>query len=382
MKVVYVIDSLASKGGAERIISEKMSYLADNFGYDVTVVTCYQPASLPNVYPISGNVKQINLCIPYYSQYRVGYPKRLFIKWSYYRRLRRQLKEIVEKVDPDILVGVSYFKADVLCKIKCKAAKVIEAHEPRLFSLELDGNDSSPFLRAWVRINGKRYFRNVEKYSDVVVTLTQGDAKLWKNARRVEIIPNFSAMPISRLSLCTEKRVIAVGRLEWPKGYDLLFEAWKEIEMKYPDWKLDIFGSGRLEKTLKKQLTSSGMKTVTIIPFTPNISEEYAKSSLCVLSSRFEGFSLVLLEAMRHGVPGVSFDCPFGPSEVLEDGKCGFIVPGEDVTALANKLCVLIEDEPLRKQFSTAALERAKIFDVDKIMLRWKKLFEGLQKES
>ncbi len=382
MKVVYVIDSLASKGGAERIISEKMSYLADNFGYDVTVVTCYQPASLPNVYPISGNVKQINLCIPYYSQYRVGYPKRLFIKWSYYCRLGRQLKEIVAKVDPDILVGVSYFKADMLCKIKCRAAKVIEAHEARLFSLELDGNDSSSFLRTWVRINGKRYFRNVEKYADVVVTLTQGDARLWESARRVEIIPNFSAMPVSRLSLCTEKRVIAAGRLEWQKGYDLLFEAWKQVERKHPDWKLDIFGVGRLEKTLKEQLASSGMKTVTIIPFTPNISEEYAKSSICVLSSRFEGFSLVLLEAMRHGVPGVSFDCPFGPSEVLEDGKCGFIVPVEDVTALANNLCVLIEDEALRKQFSAAALERAKIFDVDKIMLRWKKLFEEFQKES
>ena len=382
MKIVYVIDSLASKGGAERIISDKMSYLADQFGYDVTVVTCYQPASLPNVYPISGNVKQINLCIPYYSQYKVGYPKRLFIKWSFYRRLQLQLREIVKKVDPDILVGVSYFNADMLCKIKCRAAKVIEAHEARLFSLKLDGKDSSPFLRTWVRLNGKRYFQSVEKYADIVVTLTQGDARLWESARRVEIIPNFSVMPISRLSFCTEKRVIAVGRLEWQKGYDLLFEAWKQVEKKHPDWRLDIFGSGRLENALNEQLVSSGMKTVTIIPFTPNISEEYAKSSICVLSSRFEGFSLVLLEAMRHGVPGVSFDCSFGPSDVLEDGKCGFIVPVEDVTALADKLCVLIEDEPLRKQFSAAALERAKIFDVDKIMLKWKKLFEELQKES
>ncbi len=382
MKVVYVIDSLASKGGAERIISEKMSYLADRFAYDVTVVTCYQPSSLPNVYPISANVKQINLGIPYYSQYRVGYPKRLFVKWSYYRRLRRQLSVIVKKINPDILVGVSYFKADMLCRIKCKAAKVIEAHEARLFSLKLDGNNSSPFLRTWVRINGKRYFRSVEKYANVVVPLTQGDAKLWTRARRVEIIPNFSSMPISRLSLCTEKRVIAAGRLEWQKGYDLLFEAWKQVEKKHPDWRLDIFGSGRLENTLKQQLVSSGIKNITIIPFTPNISEEYAKSSICVLSSRFEGFSLVLLEAMRHGVPGVSFDCPFGPSDVLEDGKSGFIVPVEDVTALANKLCVLIEDELLRKQFSAAALERAKIFDVDMIMLKWKELFEVLQKES
>ena len=210
------------------------------------------------------------------------------------------------------------------------------------------------------------------------MTLTQGDAKLWNKAKRVEVIPNFSNMPISRLSNCENKRVIAVGRLEWQKGYDLLFEGWKQIETKYPDWKLDIFGSGRLESELKELLAAFQLKTVKINSFTPDISEKYAKSSICVLSSRFEGFSLVLLEALRHGVPCVTFNCPFGPSDVLEDGKCGFVVSNGDVNALSEKICLLIENEYLRKQYATAAIKRAEVFDTDKIMQHWNNLFREL----
>ena len=379
MKIVYVIDSLASKGGAERIISEKMSYLADHFGYDVTVITCYQDfANNPNTYPLSPKVRQINLDIPYFSQYRSKYPKRLWIKWSLHKRLRKELTQTVIGIDPDVLVGVSYFNADLVCGINCRAAKVVEAHESRLFTLKLDGQSESAAKRLFTRLYEWWYFRRVEHRADTVVCLTNGDANLWHKARRVEVIPNFSIMAVSRISDCNTKRVIAVGRLEWQKGYDMLLVAWNKVEKRHPDWQLVIIGIGRLESQLKQQVTDLNLHSVHFIPFTPIISEEYAKSSICVLSSRFEGFSLVLLEAMRHGVPSVSFDCPFGPSNVIENGKCGFIVPADDISSMADKLCLLIEDEQLRHQFSTAALERAKLFDVDIIMSRWKQLFEEL----
>lgn len=379
MKIVYVIDSLASKGGAERIISEKMSYLADNFGYDVTVITCYQDyANNPNTYPLSAKVRQINLNIPYYSHYRIKYPKRLWVKWNIHKRLKKEICQNVTDINPDILVCVSYFNADMICGIDCRAAKIVEAHESRLYTLQLDGKSHSSLKRLFTRIYEWWYFRRVEHRAHVVVCLTKGDAALWNKARQVEVIPNSSSMPVSSISDCSAKRVIAVGRLEWQKGYDMLLNAWQEVEKLHPDWQLDVFGFGRLEKQLRQQITDLNLDSARFIPFTPNISEEYAKSSICVLSSRFEGFSLVLLEAMRHGLPGVSFDCPFGPSDVLEDGKCGFIVPADDVHSLADKLCLLIEDEQLRHQFSAAALERAKLFDVNKVMLRWKRLFEEL----
>lgn len=380
MKIVYVIDSLASKGGAERILSDKMNYMAAHYGYEVYVVTCYQDiATMPNVYYLSDKVTQVNLNIPYYSQYKYGYPKRLWVKWGIYRKLRANLTATVQRIDPDVLIGLGYFNADLVTAIPCRAKKVVESHEARIFTMSDKGLSRSLPSRLFMRYYKKRYFHNVERHADVVVTLTSGDAKEWQGAKRVEVIPNFTVMAMPRTSNCQAKRVIAVGRLEWQKGYDMMIDIWATIEKRHPDWKLDIFGSGTLETQLKEQIRLLSLHNITINAFTPSIAEEYSKSSIFILTSRFEGFSLVLLEAMQAGLPCVSFDCPFGPSDAIDDGKNGFIVPESDVATFADKLCLLMEDDSLRQRFSAASLERAKLFDVHKVMLIWKKLFEGLQ---
>ncbi len=383
IKIVYVIQSLASKGGAERIVTEKMNYLVEEYSYDVTVITCHQmPETQVNAYFLSPKIKQIDLAIPNHLQYKYGYPKRLLKKWYYYRQLKRQLTDVVKRLNPNVLVGMGYFGADVLCGIKCRAGKVIECHEARYYTLQLDGKSKTLLGRTFFYFYRRRYFRIVEKNADVVVTLTKGDAFLWNKAQRVEIIPNFSTMDDCQLSDCTAKRILAVGRLEWAKGYDMLLVAWAMLEAKHPEWHLDIFGEGTLKNKLNAQIQKNHLKNATIHPFTSNISQEYTNSSIVVLSSRFEGFSLVLLEAMRHGVPCVSFDCPFGPSEVLDDGKYGLLVPNRDVSALADNICQLIEDEKLRKQYSEAGLERASYFDKENVMNRWKTLFQELAIKS
>jgi glycosyltransferase involved in cell wall biosynthesis len=379
MKIVYVIDSLASKGGAERILSDKMNYMVNNYGYEVWVVTCYQnPDNQPNAYYLSEQIHQVNLNIPYYSQYSHHYPMRLLYKWTLYHRLQRELNRTIQCVDPDILIGLGYFQADVVCSVKCRAAKVIESHEARIFTMSDQGLSRSWLSRVFMRYYKKRYFHRVELLADVVVTLTTGDAKEWKSARRVEIIPNFSVIPISKVSTCMSKRVISVGRLEWQKGFDRLIDAWSCISTKYPEWRLDIFGSGTLEETLRRQITRMGLNTVTIHPFTSSISVEYASSSIFALSSRFEGFALVLLEAMQHGLPCVSYDCPFGPSDVLVDGECGFVVPNGDMDQFVQQLELLMSDDTLRQKFSQKAVVRAGQFGVDNIMQQWKSLFEQL----
>ena len=123
-------------------------------------------------------------------------------------------------------------------------------------------------------------------------------------------------------------------------------------------------------------IQAKGLKNISLHPFTPNIADEYVQSSIFALSSRFEGFGLVLLEAMQAGLPCVTFDCPFGPSDVVADGESGFVVPDGDVARFANRLCQLIEDEELRHQFSTASVARARLFDVDVVMKQWKELLE------
>lgn len=380
MKVVYVIDSLASKGGAERILSDKMNYMTAHYGYNVYVVTCYQnPSKNPNAYFLSDKVEQINLNIPYYSQYSYGYPKRLWVKWRMYRELQQKLKATIKEINPDILIGLGYFMADVVTGIRCRAAKIVESHEARIFTLTDKGLSRSFLSRAYMKYYRKHYFRIVERKADVVVTLTTGDAKEWKNAKRVEVIPNFTVMPVEKYSSCKTKRVIAVGRLEWQKGFDRLIDAWAMVHQKHSDWQLYIYGSGTLEHDLKRQIRDCGLENnVVVRPFTSDINQKYAESSILVLSSRFEGLSLVLLEAIQIGLPCVVFDCPFGPRDVIVDNKNGFIVKDGDIKSFANRICQLMEDDDLRKRFSRSSIEQSKLFDVDIVMGQWKNLFEEL----
>ncbi len=380
MKIVYVIDSLGSKGGAERILTEKMNHLSSHYGYDVTVVTCYQNvATTPNSYELSPEVHQINLSIPFFSQYKYVYPRRLYVKWKLYRRLVRELSSVVCNADPDILIGLGYFSADVVCGIPCRAKKIIESHDARQFTLQKQGLGRYWFSELYMKWYRQHYFQQIERHADVVVTLTSGDALQWTQARRVMVIPNFSIMPISAMSTGKEKRVLAVGRLEWQKGFDRLIDAWAIVSPQFLDWRLDIVGSGSLEAELRRHIADAGLSNVDIHPFTPQISQEYAHSSLLVLSSRFEGLSLALIEAMRHGVPCVSFDCPYGPSDVIVDGQCGLLAKEGDVGELAMKMGRLMGDEDLRMRYAAAAIERAKIFDADEIMQKWVKLFLELQ---
>ena len=378
MKIVYIYSTLAATGGTERMIVEKANYLAEHFGYDVTIITCFQLPNEDNFFAVSQKVKQINLEIPYFSQYKYKYPKRLWIKWQLNKQLKECMKKTVEQIDPDILIGVSRFNAIYISTLKCRAKKVIECHEVRYNTLNETGVTRSFLTRLFINIYGYLYFRTIERNADIVVTLTEKDRYLWRRAKRTEVIPNFSVMTISQQSDCTQKRVIAVGRLEWEKGFGRLVQAWSIVSTKHPDWHLDIFGKGVMYDTLQSLIKLYKASNVSLHSVTPNISQEYANSSICAVTSYFEGFSLVLLEAIKHGLPCVAFDCPFGPGSIIDDARCGFLVVEGDVRLFAERLCRLIEDEVLRKLFSKNAVERAKHFDTDIIMNQWKDLFEGL----
>lgn len=382
MKIAYIIGTLATQGGTAKMVIEKANIYATRLGYDVTIVTCSQHKNQPNTYNLSDAVKQIFLEIPYYSYYKYKYPKRLWIKWRINKQLRTETTKVVRQIDPDILIGASQINADLISTIKCRAKKVIECHEAKCFTRSNYGMQQSFIKRMFNSISRYRYFLTIEHHADVICPLTEGDKALWKKAKRLEVIPNFSTMPISKYSDCTPKRIIAVGRLEWEKGYSRLINVWKIVSTKHPDWQLDIFGEGEMENVIRIFIKKSGVKNITIHKFTSNISIEYANSSICLLTSYFEGFSLVLLEAQRHGVPCVAFDCPFGPRSIINDSYSGFLVHNGDIRVYADRVCRLIEDENLRKQFSKVGIEHAKTFDINNIIQKWKSLFEDITAES
>lgn len=378
MKIAYVYSTLAKTGGTERMITEKANYLSERYGYDVTIITCFQRANEENCFPLSKMINQINLEIPFFSQYKYKYPKRLWVKWQMNRLLRKSINKAVKQVEPDVLIGVSRFQANYISTLKCRAKKVIECHESR-YNTIFDATDNrSVIKRFFMKIYRYTYFRTVERHADTVVTLTEGDGRLWKRARHLEVIPNFSTIQVSSYSDCTAKRVIAVGRLAWEKGFERLIEAWSIVSARHAVWRLDIFGQGKMHDTLQSLIKICHARNVIIHDPTTDISLEYAASSICAVTSRYEGFSLVLIEAMKHGVPCVAFDCPFGPKSIINNGYDGFLVKDGETRLFAERLCRLIEEEDLRKQFSKRAIEKASTFDVNIIMDKWKDLFEFL----
>lgn len=375
MKIVYVIASLETSGGTERIVSEKANYLADVFGYDVTIICYDQHENSSNFYFLSDNVKQRQLGLQMYSQYRYAYPKRLWKKYVLRSHLKRALSKVVKEINPDFLIGISHFRADIVCTIDCKTKKIIESHVPRSF---IENTNNKYINDIYKRYYDMRYFHVIEKKADMIITLTERDRELWSEAKRVETIPNFSNIHIDQVCDHKKKRVITVGRLSKEKGFDRLLVIWKLVVNKHPDWHLDIFGDGDMKNKLEQKIKLGNITNVTLCGTTNQISKELSKSSICVSTSYYEGFSLVLLEAITHGVPCVAFDCPYGPRTIIEDGKCGYLVENGHIPQFVEKLCTLMENEQLRIEFSKASIERSKFFNIDAIMLQWKKLFEEL----
>lgn len=378
MTIVYVMESLVPKGGTERIISEKANYLAEQYKYNVYIITCTQQQDQPNAFQLSSSVHQIKLAIPYYSQYCYKYPKRFFVKLSINKKLKEAIIEAVQQINPDILIGIGHYKADLISSIKCRAKKIIECHEARFFTQSGMANHQNVLSKLFTKFYRKLYFRTIERKADVIVTLTEGDKLLWNKAKRIEVIPNFSNIQVSQISSCHSKRVIAVGRLSWEKGYDRLIDIWELVSRKSPDWQLDIFGEGELEKNLSYKIAKKHINNITIHPTTNNISYEFSKSSICVMTSYYEGFALVLLEALKHGVPCVAYDCPFGPASIIEDNRCGYLIDNGNINVFAKKLCTLMNDENTRKKFSKESIKRSKDFAIDTIMGKWINLFESL----
>jgi glycosyltransferase involved in cell wall biosynthesis len=374
MKIVYIISTIAKKGGAERIITEKANYLTEHWGYDISIVTLFQEENEKNLYPIHKKIRQINLNIPFYTQYSYKYPIRLWKKYVISHLMRKQLTETINGINPDIIIGVSYSHAEKISTIPCRAKKIIECHEPRILFNSISGLDSFQ-SKLYSKLF---YFRTIEKNADLIVTLTNEDAHQWNKAKRIVVIPNFSIMHITQYSTCEAKRIITVGRLSKEKGFERLINIWGTVSKKHPDWALDIFGEGSYRSNLEKLIETNQVKNVTLRGITDNISQEYATSSICVVTSYLEGFSLVILEAMKHGLPCVAFDCPYGPRHIIEDGKCGYLVKDGNSNDFEEKLNRLIDNRQLRMEFSRAAIERSKVFNTDVIMKQWHELFNAL----
>ena len=201
--------------------------------------------------------------------------------------------------------------------------------------------------------------------------------------RSLHVIPN--PVQISKESLRQEpetplpegKRIVALGRLVEQKGFDLLIQAFTGLHTQYPDWRLVIIGEGPLKNELKQHVRRLNVEPlVSFLGRVKNPFSIFSHSDLFVLSSRYEGFPNALLEAMACGLPVVSFDCPSGPGEIIQDGINGILVPPEDRRALKEAMEKLIDNESLRVKLSKEASKVKERFSIEKIMPLWEKLLK------
>ncbi|MCE5175155.1 MAG: glycosyltransferase family 4 protein [Bacteroidales bacterium] len=334
----------------------------------------------PSFFPLSEKVKHIDLGVNFNEQYRHSFFVRGFIYLKLLHIYKKKLSNVLNELKADFTLTTISRDIDFLHSIKDGSIKIAEAHISKKYLRNLHLMQKGNFLyRIAAKIWVYRLEKAVKKFNAFVV-LTQKDADNWKMIRSCTIIPDSLAFFPNKVSDCKKKQILSVGRLYEQKGYDMLIEAWFLVVKKNPDWKLYIYGSGELQEYLIGLIIKKGLSDSLFIKEpVKNIVDKYIESSLYVMSSRFEGFGMVLIEAMACGLPVISFDCPDGPSDIIANNEDGILVENGNIQQLAEKMSYMIEHEEIRVQMGQKARENVRRYNQDLIMKKWIDLFKSLK---
>lgn len=383
MKIVYNLNSISYIGGIEHITVTKANALAEIAGNEVFVfVTDYKPDAgfAPQLSP---KVRLIDLEIDYFADDWKSWWHVLKGFCLKRRCHRRRLDQVLREIDPDIVVSVGGFEKYFLPFIRGRWKLIREFHFIKQYRhLEADSwqKKMTAFLGDWFEFGWV-----IRKYDRIVVLTEEDREKHWRGSVRpkVEVIPNALPVEPRSVSALTNKKIVSVGRLSCPKNFQSLIRAYRRVADRHPDWELEIYGTGpewdQLQ-TLIASLSLSGQ--VHLRGHYWPIEEKMAEASCFVLSSLHEGFGLVLAEAMSCGLPVVSYACPCGPRDIIDEGKDGFLVPVGDEAQLAEKICWLIEHPEERAVMGEAAREKSARYGIDRIIPMWMNLFERLRQSK
>jgi glycosyltransferase involved in cell wall biosynthesis len=379
MKIVYIYTSFTIAGGADRVVIEKANYLADH-GYDIMIVTDSQKNRSP-FFPISSKVKLCDLGIDFEIEYKYIPPIRIFIYMKLMKRYKKKLQELLLKERPDFVITTLGREIDFLTDINDGSIKIGESHIAKPYIRNLHLLDRIGLFHSYIAKKWKKKVSANCKKLDALVLLTENDAKNWVNVKKTYIIPNPLPFYPNQSSTCDNKKAIFVGRMCEQKGYDYLINAWSLVYIKHPDWILNIYGDGEEKKQIQNLILKKGLdKVIFLNETTKDIQDKYLDSSIYILSSRYEGFGMVLLEAMACGVPCVAFDCPYGPADIIKNGEDGFIVNYLDIKELSHRICDIIENTEMRKKMGELAKQNVLRFNKDLIMKKWMDLFTNLSR--
>lgn len=362
-------------GGVERVLTLKANYFAEHFGYDITVILT-EGKGRPLFYPLSDKIKVVHLDINFEELWTCSFLKKIFVYLTKQRRFKRLLTEQLLLLRPDITVSMLRREINFINSIRDGSRKIGELHINRANYRNFDAEGAGWLKRSFAALWSCSLLGHLRQL-DKLVVLTDQDREAWHELHNVVTIPNPLSLSPSQVSPMTSKRVLAIARYSHEKGIDLLLRAWATTAQNIPHWRLDVYGDG--ERAPYEQLISElgiDRSRCQLHGRTDDVEREYCSSSLLVLSSRFEGFGMVMVEAMACGLPVVAFDCPWGPRSIITDGVDGLLADNGNPSDLSRQLLRLMTDESLRLSMSCAAAVNIRRFSISRIAAQWQSLFE------
>lgn len=346
MNIILFTEDLSNSAGIERMTIELSNLLIQN--HKISIVTIEKINKLP--YPLHPNVEILSINSSF--------------KLKNYPKIIKTLRSILIKNQPNILISV--------------AVPLVRLAYPAMLGLKIKHIGWEHFnLYAGSKV-GFLWRLLSTKLVDITVVLTDADKRNYQKYvhSKIKCIPNFSTINIKKQSCIDSNIIVAVGRLEYQKGFDLLLEAWKKISNRIAPWNLLIVGSGSKRNELIEFIRKNNLEdSVTLLPATPNISTIYENASIFVMSSRFEGLPMVLIEAKMAGLPCISFNCPNGPNEVIRNNIDGYVIENGNINQLSEILLNATKDRNSLKQMGKEAYRDAQLrFSLEAIKKEWNNL--------
>lgn len=381
MKIAYCIPALYYPSGMERVLTLKANYFAEVYGYEIHIILTNGKGRQP-YYELHPSIIIHQLDIDYDELNGMPLYKKLPKYIAKQGLFKRKLKECLYEIRPDITISLLRRDINFINSVKDGSVKLGEIHFNKSNYRDFSNSRLPEFIRCLVRKYWRaqliRQLRQLKRF----IVLSHEDAREWTELNNVEVIHNPLPFFPEQVSDGSRKQVIAVGRYVPQKGFDRLISAWQLVAQRHPDWVLRIYGDG-MRKQLQHQIDELGITSSCILePTVQNIVEKYCESSVFALSSRFEGFGMVIIEAMACGVPPVSFTCPCGPRDIIDDGKDGLLVEDGNIGEMAEKISYLIEHEDIRKEMGQKARMNVQRFRIENIAGQWKRLFEELVRDK
>lgn len=378
MKIAYSISEIDYSGGTERVLCTKANYFADVLGYEVHIIVLKKAEK--TFFPFSSRIY-----IHYLNIDNMNHKPWMIAGSRSKKEYKRQLFQKLNEIKPDITISVFGLDAEFLYQSKDGSKKLLEFHFSKNYLLHLEKGlrrKQSLLRKIWLKYLLKRQAYYASKYENIVL-LTEQDKKLWGGGKKYTVITNPLSFFSEEAAPLENKQIIAVGSTFPQKGFDLLIDAFALIASEFPDWTLSIYGEGQdfdflVQKT--KQLNLE--KQVFIRKPIKEVKQKMLESSIFAFSSRYEGFGLVLTEAMECGLPCVAFDIECGPGEIIDAEKTGLLVDSLNISFFAEALKKLMGDAHLRKKMGEMAKKRVTHFYPENIMPLWVGLFNRILKEK